>query len=188
MAGKLAKAAYDAKMLKLLREYSQVLVVSSDNVGSNQLQGIRRGLHADSVVVMGKNSLMKRSIILDAQKTGNKAFLNLVPLLVGNVALIFTKGDIREVSEQISKHKVVQPILMCPKYMSHDTYHNCSYMQSGQLPLGLTCCNQQQSSQVSEPFLVCSKFQPHQHCFMMRSRQFLMTSIWSPLLLLAGNL
>lgn len=82
MAGKVAKAAYDAKMLKLLREYSQVLVVSSDNVGSNQLQGIRRGLNADSVVVMGKNSMMKRSIILDAQKTGNKAFLNLVPLLV----------------------------------------------------------------------------------------------------------
>ncbi|KOM46908.1 hypothetical protein LR48_Vigan07g061200 [Vigna angularis] len=106
MAGKLAKAAYDAKMLKLLREYSQVLVVSSDNVGSNQLQGIRRGLHADSVVVMGKNTLMKRSIIMDAQKTGNKAFLNLVPLLVGNVALIFTKGDVREVSEQIAKYKV----------------------------------------------------------------------------------
>lgn len=78
----MAKAAYDAKMLKLLREYSQVLVVSSDNVGSNQLQGIRRGLNADSVVVMGKNSMMKRSIILDAKKTGNKAFLNLVPLLV----------------------------------------------------------------------------------------------------------
>ena len=78
----MAKAAYDAKMLKLLKEYSQVLVVSSDNVGSNQLQGIRRGLNADSVVVMGKNSMMKRSIILDAQKTGNKAFLNLVPLLV----------------------------------------------------------------------------------------------------------
>jgi len=89
MAGKLAKAAYDAKMLKLLREYSQVLVISSDNVGSNQLQGIRRGLHADSVVVMGKNSLMKRSIILDAQKTGNKAFLNLVPLLVVTFTSLF---------------------------------------------------------------------------------------------------
>lgn len=83
--------------------------------------------------------------------------------------------------------QVVQPILMCPKYTSYDTYQNCTYMQSGQLPLGLTCCNQQ-SAQASEPFLVCSKFLPHQHCFLMRSRQFLMTSIWSPLLLLAGNL
>ncbi|KAK7293635.1 hypothetical protein RJT34_16507 [Clitoria ternatea] len=184
MAGKVSKAAYDAKMLKLLREYSRVLVVSSDNVGCNQLQSIRRELNSDSVVVMGKNSMMKRSIILDAERTGNKAFLNLVPLLVGNVALIFTKGDLREVSEQVAKYKVVQPILMCPKYMSYDSYHGCSYMQSGQLPLGLTCCNQQ-SSQESEPFLVCSKFLPHQHCFMMRSRQFLMTSIWAPLLLLA---
>lgn len=83
--------------------------------------------------------------------------------------------------------QVVNPILMCPKYMSYDSYHTCSYMQSGQLPLGLTCC-QQQSSQASEPFLVCSKFSPAQHCFMMRSRQFLTTSIWAPFLLLAGNL
>ncbi|QCE01330.1 large subunit ribosomal protein LP0 [Vigna unguiculata] len=173
MAGKLAKAAYDAKMLKLLREYSQVLVVSSDNVGSNQLQGIRRGLHADSVVVMGKNSLMKRSIILDAQKTGNKAFLNLVPLLVGNVALIFTKGDIREVSEQIAKYK--EPIRRLPDQKPHISAGCSTDSNVPELPLGLTCCNQQQSSQVSEPFLVCSKFQPHQHCFMMRSRQFLMT-------------
>ncbi|XP_061343489.1 large ribosomal subunit protein uL10-like [Gastrolobium bilobum] len=187
MAGKVAKAAYDAKMGKLLREYNQVVVVASDNVGSNQLQGIRRGLHADSVVVMGKNSMMKRSIMLNAQKTGNKAFLNLVPLLVGNVALIFTKGDMREVSEQIVKHKVVHPILMCPKFLSYDTYHNCSFLQSGQLPLGLTCCKQQ-SSQASEPFLVSSKFLPHQHCYLMRSRQFLLTSLWAPFLLLASNL
>lgn len=188
MAGKVAKAAYDAKMGKLLREYTQVLVVSSDNVGSNQLQGIRRALHEDSVVVMGKNSLMKRSIIQAAEKTGNShAFLNLVPLLVGNVALIFTKGDLRDVSERIAKLKVINPILMCPKYMSYDSYKTCSYMQSGQLPLGLTCCNQQ-SSQASEPFLVSSKFSPPQHCYMMRSRQFLLTSIWSPFLLLAGNL
>ncbi|PNX74943.1 60S acidic ribosomal protein p0-like [Trifolium pratense] len=188
MAGKVAKAAYDAKMGKLLREYTQVLVVSSDNVGSNQLQGIRRALHEDSVVVMGKNSLMKRSIIQEAEKTGNNnAFLNLVPLLVGNVALIFTKGDLREVSERIAKLKVVNPILMCPKYRSYDSYKTCSYMQSGQLPLGLTCCHQQ-SSEASEPFLVSSKFSPPQHCYLMRSRQFLMTSIWSPFLLLAGNL
>ena len=76
---------------------------------------------------------------------------------------------------------------MCPKYLSYESYRNCSYMQSGQLPLGLKCCNQQ-SSQDSAPFLVGSKFVPHQHCFMMRSRQFLAMSVWSPLLLLAGNL
>ncbi|OIV90366.1 hypothetical protein TanjilG_19775 [Lupinus angustifolius] len=187
MAKKLSKVAFDAKLGKLLKEYSRVLVISSDNIGCNELQGIRRNLHADSVVVMGKNSMMKRSLILDAQRTGNKAFLNLAPLLHGNLALIFTKSDLREVSEQVAKYKVVDPILMCPKFMSYDSYQNCSYMQSGQLPLNLKCCKEQ-SSESSEPFLVSSKFSPHQHCFLMRSRQFLMTSIWAPLLLLAGNL
>ncbi|KAK7267890.1 hypothetical protein RIF29_20570 [Crotalaria pallida] len=187
MARKLSKAAYDAKLGKLLKEYSRVLVVSSDNIGSNELQGIRRNLHKDSVVVMGKNSMMKRSLMQDAQRTGNKAFQNLAPLLHGNVALIFTKSDLREVSEQVAKYKVVDPILMCPKFMSYDSYQNCSYMQSGQLPLSLTCCKQQ-PTQTSEPFLVGSKFLPHQHCFLVRSRQFLMTSLWAPLLLLAGNL
>ena len=81
MAGKVSKAAFDAKMWKLLREYSQVLVVTSDNVGSNQINGIRRGLKGDSVVVMGKNSMMRRSFMLEAQRTGNKAYLNLIPLL-----------------------------------------------------------------------------------------------------------
>ncbi|MED6180541.1 hypothetical protein PIB30_011053 [Stylosanthes scabra] len=151
-------------MWKLLREYSQVLVVTSDNVGSNQINGIRRGLKGDSVVVMGKNSMMRRSFMLQAQKTGNKSFLNLIPLL-----------------------RVVDPLLMCPKYLSYESYRNCSYMQSGQLPLGLKCCNQQ-SSQDSEPFLVSSKFTPHQHCALMRSKQFLAMSVWSPLLLLAGSM
>ncbi|MED6196026.1 60s acidic ribosomal protein P2 [Stylosanthes scabra] len=186
MAAKVSKAAFDAKMWKLLREYSQVLVVTSDNVGSNQINGIRRGLKGDSVVVMGKNSMMRRSFMLQAQKTGNNSFLNLIPLLRGNVALIFTKEDMKEVSNEVAKFKVVDPLLMCPKYLSYESYRNCSYMQSGQLPLGLKCCNQQ-SSQDSEPFLVSSKFTPHQHCVMMRSKQFLAMSVWSPLLLLAGS-
>ncbi|XP_061376435.1 large ribosomal subunit protein uL10-like [Gastrolobium bilobum] len=181
------KIAYDSKLCQLLDMYSQILVVNADNVGSNQLQSIRHGLRGDSVVLMGKNTMMKRSFRIHSEKTGNNAFLNLIPLLVGNVGLIFTKGDMREVSEQIAKHKVVHPILMCTKFLSYDTYHNCSFLQSGQLPLGLTCCKQQ-SSQASEPFLVSSKFLPHKHCYLMRSRQFLLTSLWAPFLLLAGNL
>ncbi|WJX81028.1 hypothetical protein P8452_63959 [Trifolium repens] len=135
-----------------------------------------------------RQTMLGQTSFREAEKTGNNnAFLNLVPLLVGNVALIFTKGDLRDVSEKIAKLKVVNPILMCPKYRSYDSYKTCSYMQSGQLPLGLTCCNQQ-SSEACEPFLVSSKFSPPQHCYLMRSRQFLLTSIWSPFLLLAGNL
>ncbi|KAG6499599.1 hypothetical protein ZIOFF_039389 [Zingiber officinale] len=52
------------------------------------------GLCGDSVILMGKNTLIRHFICFYTEKTGNKDFLNLLPLLVGNVGLIFTKGDL----------------------------------------------------------------------------------------------
>ncbi|CAM6128276.1 unnamed protein product [Calypogeia fissa] len=103
------KQHYDAKLCELLDQFSQVLVCAADNVGSTQLQGIRKGLRPDSVVLMGKNTMMKRSIRIHAEKTGNSSYLSLLPLLVGNVGLIFTKGDLKEVSEEVEKYKVGAP-------------------------------------------------------------------------------
>ncbi|GJT98497.1 60S acidic ribosomal protein P0 [Tanacetum coccineum] len=105
------KVAYDVKLCQLLDEYSQVLVVAADNVGSNQLQIIRQGLRGDgdSFILMGKNTMMKRSVRIHSEKTGNVAYLNLIPLLVGNVGLIFTKGDLKEVRELVAKYKVGAP-------------------------------------------------------------------------------
>ncbi|KAK9126171.1 hypothetical protein Scep_015017 [Stephania cephalantha] len=113
MVGRTSKAdkkiAYDRKLCDLLDEYTQILIVVADNVGSKQLQDIRKGLRGDSVVLMGKNTMMKRTVRVHADKTGNKAFLSLIPLLVGNVGLIFTKGDLKEVSEEVAKYKVGAP-------------------------------------------------------------------------------
>ncbi|KAL5799593.1 hypothetical protein ACOSQ4_032477 [Xanthoceras sorbifolium] len=103
------KIAYDSKLCQLLDDYSQILIVAADNVGSTQLQNIRKGLRGDSVVLMGKNTMMKRSIRIHSEKTGNNAFLNLIPLLQGNVGLIFTKGDLKEVREEVAKYKVGAP-------------------------------------------------------------------------------
>ncbi|KAK6933032.1 60S ribosomal protein L10P, insertion domain [Dillenia turbinata] len=103
------KVFYDQKLCKLLDEYSQILIVAADNVGSNQLQNIRKGLRGDSIVLMGKNTMMKRTIRIHADRTGNNVLLNLIPLLVGNVGLIFTKGDLKEVSEEVAKYKVGAP-------------------------------------------------------------------------------
>lgn len=111
--GKVSKAdkkiAYDQKLCQLLDDYTQILVAAADNVGSNQLQNIRHGLRGDSVILMGKNTMMKRSVRMHSEKTGNKAFLNIIPLLVGNVGLIFTKGDLKEVREEVAKYKVGAP-------------------------------------------------------------------------------
>ncbi|CAL9118541.1 unnamed protein product [Musa acuminata var. zebrina] len=48
-------------------------------------------------------------LIAGADNTRNKNSLNLLPLLVGNVGLIFTKGDLKEVSEEVAKYKVGPP-------------------------------------------------------------------------------
>ncbi|KAF3320558.1 60S acidic ribosomal protein P0-like protein [Carex littledalei] len=103
------KVQYDRKLVRLLDEYSKVLVATADNVGSNQMQGIRKGLRGDSVVLMGKNTLIRRCIKIHAEKSGNSDYLHILPLLVGNVGLIFTKGDLKEVSEEVAKYKVGAP-------------------------------------------------------------------------------
>ncbi|KAI5068496.1 hypothetical protein GOP47_0016841 [Adiantum capillus-veneris] len=103
------KVHYDKKMCELLEQYSKVLICAADNVGSTQMQTIRQGLRPDSVVLMGKNTMMKRTIRIYSENSGNSEWLNLIPLLVGNVGLIFTKGDLKEVREEVGKYKVGAP-------------------------------------------------------------------------------
>ncbi|KAH7277733.1 hypothetical protein KP509_38G004600 [Ceratopteris richardii] len=93
----------------MLEEYSKVLVCAADNVGSKQMQSIRKGLRPDSVVLMGKNTMMKRTIRMFGEKSGGSEWLNLIPYLIGNVGLIFTKGDLKEVREEVAKYKVGAP-------------------------------------------------------------------------------
>ncbi|KAH9626711.1 hypothetical protein KSS87_017410 [Heliosperma pusillum] len=103
------KQNYSNKLRGLLDDYSKVLIVHVDNVGSNQLQQIRTGLRGDSVVLMGKNTLMKRAINEHIRETGNSNLKHLEQLLKGNVGLIFTKGDLKEIREEIAKYKVGAP-------------------------------------------------------------------------------
>ncbi|KAG0466616.1 hypothetical protein HPP92_018196 [Vanilla planifolia] len=103
------KVRYDKKLCSLLEEYTKVLIVLADNVGSNQLQNIRQGLRGESIVLMRKNTLIRRCIRVHAESSGNQTYLSLLPLLAGNVGLIFTKGDLKEVSEEVAKYKVGAP-------------------------------------------------------------------------------
>lgn len=103
------KDEYCKKLNRLMDDHSKVLVVQADNVGSNQLQQIRTGLRGESVVLMGKNTLMKKALHGLHDSTGNPGVLKLINLLKGNVGLIFTKGDLKEVREVIAKFKVGAP-------------------------------------------------------------------------------
>ncbi|KAI4997449.1 hypothetical protein ZWY2020_052791 [Hordeum vulgare] len=103
------KHSYDQKLCQLLDEYSRVLVAAADNVGSTQLAEIRRGIRGDSVMLMGKNTLIRRCITAHALRTGNENTKAIIPLLQETSVPSFTKGDLKEVREEIAKYKVGAP-------------------------------------------------------------------------------
>jgi len=106
------KEAYHSKLCDFLQKYERAFLVHADNVGSKQFQEIRQALRPNSVILMGKNTMMKRSIRLFCEQTGNDQWLCLVEQLVGNVGLVFTSGDLSSLREEILKYQVGAPARM----------------------------------------------------------------------------
>lgn len=103
------KEAYHAKLVDLLERHDKAFIVHADNVGSMQFQNIRKGLRPNSIILMGKNTMMKRSIRLYCETTGNEKWSILLDQLVGNVGIVFTTSDLNEVKAEIDKYKVGAP-------------------------------------------------------------------------------
>lgn len=80
---------------QLLDEYPKCFIVGADNVGSQQMQQIRISLRGHSIVLMGKNTMMRKAI-RDHLET-NPALEKLLPHIKGNVGFVFTRGDLVEV-------------------------------------------------------------------------------------------
>jgi len=101
------KADYIVKMIQLLDEYPKCFIVRADNVGSKQMQQIRISLRGHGVVLMGKNTIMRKAI--RGHLEHNPQLENLLPHLKGNVGLVFTKKDLTEVRTIILENKVAAP-------------------------------------------------------------------------------
>ena len=93
----------------MLDTYDRAFLVHADNVGSKQFMDIRRGLREHSVVLMGKNTMMKRCVRQYIERTGEDKWSVLLDQLVGNVGLVFTQGDLGAVRDEIVKFKVGAP-------------------------------------------------------------------------------
>ena len=63
MGGKTGtKAVYFDKLKGLLEQYKSIFSVTVDNVSSQQMHEIRQALRGQSVVLMGKNTMVRRAI------------------------------------------------------------------------------------------------------------------------------
>jgi len=101
------KSSYFEKMTALLDEYPKCFIVGADNVGSRQMQQIRMALRGQAVVLMGKNTMMRKAIRRHLEN--NAALEKLLPFIKGNVGLVFTKEDLPEVCRIIKDNKVAAP-------------------------------------------------------------------------------
>lgn len=101
------KQAYFNKLAKLLDEYPKILLVHADNVGSNQMQHIRQALRGKGIVLMGKNTMIRKAMRSHAAQ--NPAIENLMPFVKGNIGFIFTKEDLGEIRKIVTANKVEAP-------------------------------------------------------------------------------
>ncbi|PVI03732.1 60S acidic ribosomal protein P0 [Periconia macrospinosa] len=102
-----SKAVYFDKLKTLLEEYKSIFIVTVDNVSSQQMHEIRISLRGEGVVLMGKNTMVRRAL---------KGFLadfpqyeRLLPHVKGNVGFVFTNGDLKETRDKILANRVAAP-------------------------------------------------------------------------------
>jgi len=101
------KQAYFAKLAKLLEEYPKIMIVGADNVGSNQMQKIRKSLRGKGVILMGKNTMVRKAIRGAAEN--NPKLSAILPSIRGNVGLVFAKDDLSAIKKVILENKVAAP-------------------------------------------------------------------------------
>jgi large subunit ribosomal protein LP0 len=101
------KSNYFVKMTELMDNFPRCFIVGADNVGSHQMQKIRITLRGIAVVLMGKNTMMRKAI--RGHMENNPALEKLLPFIKGNVGLVFTKGELSEVRKIIQENKVAAP-------------------------------------------------------------------------------
>ncbi|QLL33970.1 hypothetical protein HG536_0F02950 [Torulaspora globosa] len=101
------KAEYFAKLREYLEEYKSIFVVGVDNVSSQQMHEVRKALRGKGVVLMGKNTMVRRAIrdfiaeLPDYEK--------LLPFVKGNVGFVFTNESLKDIKEVIVANKVAAP-------------------------------------------------------------------------------
>ncbi|KEF55068.1 large subunit ribosomal protein LP0 [Exophiala aquamarina CBS 119918] len=109
------KAVYFDKLKALLDEYKSIFIASSlpnrtlfvDNVSSQQMHEIRSSLRGEAVVLMGKNTMVRRA--LKGFITDNPEYERLLPHVKGNVGFIFTNSDLKTIRDKILDNKVAAP-------------------------------------------------------------------------------
>jgi large subunit ribosomal protein LP0 len=109
------KKEYARRLNGLFDKYSKVIFVGVDNVQSQQMHNVRKGLRGKAEILMGKKTMQKRIVSLRAESTNSAADKAIQKkfveenLLSKNVGLVFTNDDITSIQGVIDKYRVQAP-------------------------------------------------------------------------------
>jgi large subunit ribosomal protein LP0 len=98
------KSAYWTKLNAALDEYKNILIIGVDFVGSKQMQQVRIALRGKGIVLMGKNTMIRK--VLRERSEKNPALESLLPYVYGNIGFIFTNGDLNALRTIVTANKV----------------------------------------------------------------------------------
>lgn len=98
------KTAYWGKLNAALDEYKNILIIGVDFVGSQQMQQIRKTLRGKGIVLMGKNTIIRK--VLRERMEQNPAWESLLPYIFGNIGFVFTNGDLNALRQTVTSNKV----------------------------------------------------------------------------------
>jgi len=103
------KEEYFERVTELLDAYTKVFIVGVDNVGSKQMMQIRRALRGEAVVLMGKNTRVKKCLNNFLKDKPDHPIGKLYNLITGNTGLVFTNGDLGKVRDILEENRVPAP-------------------------------------------------------------------------------
>ncbi len=106
-ATKEKKAEYFLRLKQYVEDFKSVFVVGIDNVSSQQMHEIRKALRGEAVVVMGKNTMIRRALRNFVSEFPD--YEKLMPYIRGNVGFIFTNSDLKHIKEIVLANKVAAP-------------------------------------------------------------------------------
>ncbi|KAI7864130.1 ribosomal protein L10-domain-containing protein [Spinellus fusiger] len=107
MSKRAAKELYFEKLKTYLDTYQSIFLVNVDNVSSNQMHQIRHALRGEAVILMGKNTMVRRG--LKTLMAERPEFERLLPYIKGNIGFVFTNDDLKTIREKIISNRVAAP-------------------------------------------------------------------------------
>lgn len=107
MSSQFKKSLYFEKLVFLFSRYSKLIIVQADNVGSTQIQKCRKALMKSSILIMGKNTIIKK--VLKKQIEKKPPLNDLYSYIKGNIGIIFTTNDPHQIRKILKENKIPAP-------------------------------------------------------------------------------